>query len=354
MAELFDISHWNEQSWFNTGGTRNKKVYLNPSDGELYYFKQSFKKGQRDYKHEFWSEIIAAEVGKLLGFDVLDYHIALRDKVVGCISKSMIGEGEELVEGGKYLQAYDNTFNPEDVKLRHQYSLNLIVEALFTFEKENHFKELAETIVFDAIIGNSDRHQENWAIINTPSTLSEGLAHFEKGLESGRVEGLPSWMANFFKKFYHERGQMRRELKSARLLFPRKTRFAPIYDSGCSFGRELADDKVKSMLRNYEELEKYVSKGQPEIHWEEKKISHFDFLSRLLQHPILKEHIQNSIERALNLFSEKSIESIVVTIDQPIRHVSNPNIFPDERKELVVKLLTSRIEKLRMIYSQKK
>lgn len=352
MAKLFDISDWPEQSWYNTGGTRNKKVYLSPLDGEMYYFKQSFKKGKRDYKYEFWSEIIASEVGKTLGFDVLDYHIALRGDLAGCICKSMIGAGEELIEGGKYLQAYDNTFKPEDNKLRYQYTLNLILDALFSLHKEKHYKDLVETLVFDSIIGNSDRHQENWAIINTHTTLSEGLSHFEKGLEAGRLEGLPNWVVNFFNKFYTEKGQMRRELKSARLLMPKQTRFAPIYDSGCSFGRELSDEKIKSMLSNQTELEKYVSKGQADIYWQNSKLNHFEFINRLLSHTLLKDHAHTSLSRALNLFNQKTIKEIVMSIDNPLRQLANPNIFPDERKELVVKLLTLRIEKLRMIHSQ--
>ena len=137
MAIFYNISDWSEQSWWNTGGTRDKKIYLNPQDGELYYFKQSFKKGQRDYKHEFWSEIIASEIGMILGFDILCYDIAIHEGVVGCISKSMINQAsEELVEGGKYLQAFDNTFNPKNVKQRNQYTFELIVGALNLFQKE--------------------------------------------------------------------------------------------------------------------------------------------------------------------------------------------------------------------------
>jgi hypothetical protein len=74
MAKLYNISAWSEQSWWNTGGTRDKKIYLSPEDGELYYFKQSFKKGKRDYTYEFWSEIIASEVGEHLGFDILPHR----------------------------------------------------------------------------------------------------------------------------------------------------------------------------------------------------------------------------------------------------------------------------------------
>jgi hypothetical protein len=90
------------------------------------------------YKYEFWSEIIASEVGLLLGFDILPYHIAIKGNLIGCISKSMINqESQELIEGGKYLQAFDTTFNPEDKKKRDEYTFQLIYGALFAFKKEN-------------------------------------------------------------------------------------------------------------------------------------------------------------------------------------------------------------------------
>lgn len=355
MAKLFDITTWSEQSWWNTGGTRDKKIYLNPEDGELYYFKQSFKKGQRDYKYEFWSEIIASEVGALLGFDVLAYHIAIRGNVVGCISKSMINQAsEELVEGGKYLQAVDNTFKPEDIKLRNQYSLDLILRAMVALQKEKHLNELAATIVFDAVIGNSDRHQENWAIINTHSTFTEGLSSIERGIQTGEIDKMPGWIRKIFTSLYTEKGKMRPELQSAKLLLPKQTRFAPIYDSGCSFGRELDDERVKNMLSDEREIEKYILKGLAEIHWENTKISHFELIKRLLEHEGLKKHIQVSLQKALNLFDPKSIEDIVFNIDKPLIEFGSPNILPKERKELVVKLLTLRIERLRKIYSQDK
>ncbi len=111
MAKLYNITEWSEQPWLNTGGTRNKKNYLNPADNELYYFKQSLKREKKDYKYEFWSEIIAYEIGQMCGFNILPYHVAVRGKEVGCISKSMINpDKEELVEGGRYIQAFDNSF----------------------------------------------------------------------------------------------------------------------------------------------------------------------------------------------------------------------------------------------------
>jgi len=355
MAKLYNISEWNEQSWWNTGGTRDKKIYLNPEDGELYYFKQSFKKGQRDYKHEFWSEIIASEVGALLGFDILAYHIAIRGNVVGCISKSMINQAsEELIEGGKYLQAFDNTFKPENIKLRDQYNFDLILNALISFKKEKHLKELVETIVFDALIGNSDRHQENWAIINVHTMISESITQIQKDIESGEIDSMANWIKKFIKFAYTVKGKIRPELQTARLMLPKQTRFAPIYDSGCSFGRELTDERVKQMLNSEQEILNYISKGEAEIHWESNKITHFELVNKLLESEGLKDFVLATLKRITEQFDINKVEQIVLNVDKEIIDIGNGNFLPSERKELALKLLTLRSNKLREIYSQYK
>jgi hypothetical protein len=360
MAKLFEISDWYEIRYFNTGGTRNKKVYINPDDGVYYFFKESFKridseskKIVREYKHEFWSEIIASEVGELLGFDILPYHIAIRRNIVGCISKSMINQAsEELIEGGKYLQAFDNTFKPENIKLRHQYNFDLILNALISFKKEKHLKELVETIVFDALIGNSDRHQENWAIINVHTMISDNISQIQKDIESGEIDSMPNWIKKFIKVVYTVKGKIRPELQTARLMLPKQTRFAPIYDSGCSFGRELDDERVIQMLENEQEIQKYIAKGLAEIHWKSNKISHFELVKKLLESEDLKEFVLNALKRITEQFDSHKVEQIVLNVDKEIIDLDNGTFLPKERKELVLKLLALRLNKLGEIYSQ--
>lgn len=349
MPKIFNISEWGEQSWWNTGGTRDKKVYLNPEDGELYYFKQSFNKGNRNYKHEFWSEIIASEIGAFLGFNMLPYHIAIRGNVAGCISKSMNSDSEELMEGGKYLQAFDNTFKPEKTKLRSKYNLDLIVKALASFKKENHLKELYEIFVFDALIGNSDRHQENWAIINEYTVFSENLSKISRDIETGKIDLLPMWIKKIIKAVYMEKGEIRPELQTARLM-PKKTRFAPIYDSGCSFGRELEDYRVILLLNDNEELNRYVDRGLSEIHWQGRKINHFDFIKNLITEDQGREYVLEVLVRVIAKFDQKQVERIVANIDKEIEELKNPHFLPKNRKELIMKLLASRINKLKEIY----
>jgi hypothetical protein len=230
----------------------------------------------------------------------------------------------------------------------------LILNALVSFKKEKHLNELVETIVFDALIGNSDRHQENWAIISIHTIISNSFKQIQNDIESGEVDSMPNWIKKLFKFLYMEKGEIRPEIKTARLMLPKQTRFAPIYDSGCSFGRELDDEKVSQMLTSEQEIQKYVAKGLAEIHWKSNKISHFELVQRLLETQDLKDSVLNSLKRVIEQFDYQIVEQIVINIDKEIIALGNSNFLPKERKELVLKLLTLRLDKLREIYSQYK
>ena len=91
-----------------------------------------------------------------------------------------------------------------------------------------------------------------------------------------------------------------------------------------------------------------------EIHWDSKKITHFELVNKLLESEGLKEFVLDSLKRILERFDTKSVEQIVVNVDKEIVDLGNSNFLPKERKELVLKLLTLRLNKLREIYSHHK
>lgn len=247
MVQYYDISQWEEHQYYGTGGTRDKTVVENPEDGYLYYFKTSLKKKVIDYKYEFWSEIIASEIGDTLGLDILHYDVAWKDDRLGCLSKSMIDpQKEELQEGYKWLTGFDSGY---DINDKDAYTFQIIERLLTTrFKQECFIRDLIEIIVFDSIIGNEDRHQENWSIIVT-NTLVDKSTIFRK------------------RKPVTETSYS----------------FAPIYDSGSSMGRELTDEKVSQMLKDNVQLEAYVKRGQSEIHWdgENGKQKHLELISKV-------------------------------------------------------------------------
>lgn len=344
MPDFINISHWNLQQWYNTGGTRAKKYLHNPEDNKTYYFKKSIDK----YPFEFWSEIIAYELGKQIGFDVLKYDVAIFYDEIGCVSQSMINnDEEELIEIGKYLQAFDNTFSPEDRKLRNQYTFQLIDGALQIFKLEHFIDKFLEVLVFDALIGNSDRHQENWAFIRTATTISKSLDEVETVIKSSDFEKLPAFLKKIlgFATTKDNKTELRPEAKIIKLRVGKNLRFAPIYDSGSSLCRECTDEKIESMLKNQAEVEGYLRKGLSEIHWEKEKISHFDLLKNILN-TSYGQKLRPIIEKVVQNYNETGLINVLNTMDVDVPEEFRGVKIPQNRKEIIIKLVSLRSQKL--------
>ncbi len=354
MPQIYFITDdWQEQSWFSTGGTRAKAYFANP-EGEYFYFKQSeYKpahdgKPEKNYTYEFWSEIIAYEIGSLLGFNVLQYDIAINGDKIGCLSRSMINSDiEELVEAIKYLKSFDNSFNPEIYAFRNKYSFQLIEKSLAKFGLDTFMEHFIEMVVFDAIIGNSDRHQENWAFINKFSVVSFGIDLIQKDSFLFKAQESP-WPINKMMVWAHKyfkNNANKNSIERVKLTNTSDQSFAPIYDSGSSLGRELQPDKIDELLNNDERLNSYVMKGKSEIHWNQKKINHFDFIQQLFESSYC-EIVHNSITRVKNLFNADRINELVLNVDFSLPDDLRNHKIPDNRKRLIIKLITLRIQKL--------
>lgn len=344
MPDFINISHWNLQQWYNTGGTRAKKYLHNPDDNKTYYFKKSIDK----YPFEFWSEIIAYELGKQAGFDVLKYDVAIFHDEIGCVSQSMINnDEEELIEIGKYLQAFDNTFSPEDRKLRNQYTFQLIDGALQIFKLEHFIDKFLEVLVFDALIGNSDRHQENWAFIRTATTISKSLDEVETVIKSSDFEKLPALLKKIlgFATAKENKTELRPEAKIIKLRVGKNLRFAPIYDSGSSLCRECTDEKIESMLKNHAEVEGYLRKGLSEIHWEKEKINHFELLKNILNTEY-GEKLRPIIQKVVQNYNETGLINVLNTMDVDVPEDFSSVKIPQKRKEIIIKLVSLRAQKL--------
>lgn len=353
MPPIIDITKWNQQPWFSTGGTRNKK-YIQSPDGVFYYFKKSYKTDGRDYFFEFWSEVIATQVGVHLGFNMLEYVAAIDNGEMGCLCVSMIKpEREELIEGVKYLQAYENSFNPELKVWRELYSFQLIENALKNSNKESYMEQIIEIIIFDSIIGNSDRHQENWAFINQITITSKAFSEIENTVKQGRFEKLPRLLRWIYRRLVDfEKKMMKPEANIIKLFLQDTKGFAPIYDSGSSLGRELSEEKVKSMLKNEVEMNAYLDRGTSEIHWggEDKKLNHFELIEKLLSSSYC-EITLTIIERVVNKFDNKIINEIVSAIDKDVSLLAEKYRLSSERKQLILKLITLRFERLKKIHN---
>lgn len=330
---FYDISKWKEQEHKKPSrGSRPNSVFLNPNNEKLYYFKQS----NANYPSEIWCEIIAGKLGQLAGYNVLDYNVAIKDGVIGCLSESMInGDDIEILHGVEILEDFVETFEITDKPIYSFQDVKLICNQQVEREKEFLLKFI-EIIFFDALIGNTDRHSENWAFSSRVYIEIPKLEHIE----------------NFWKRFAIQAvyGIALIALSNDNLL-PKKNfrwlEFLPIYDSGSCLGREIQEEKIDNYLLNPNKITKYINKGKSEIQWESEKISLFDIAQKVYKSN--KKIAQPLLTKLLSNISNSNIELLVNNIDNTLPKEYNQFALPLKRKQLIITLLQKRLERLKKL-----
>ncbi len=121
--------------------------------------------------------------------------------------------------------------------------------------------------------------------------------------------------------------------------------FAPIYDSGSSLGRELTESRVNKYLKNDKDLNHYIDRGQAEIHWGGKKVSHFQLIDHI-NNGFHASYLQTIIQQVKNNFDAEKFKNIINNIDEKVPDKFSQYKIPQNRKELIFKIITLRYKKL--------
>jgi hypothetical protein len=353
-VKFIDVSDWQELTWLNSGGTRAKKILQSPQ-GDEYYFKCSEHKlaknnqPEKHYKFEFWNEIIAYQLGRQMGLNMLRYDVAIFKNEIGCLSPKMNKtDDEQLIEVGRYMTALNPDFLPENNSARKEYTFQLLEETIEHFKLTDYWTNFFQTILFDAIISNTDRHQENWAFLGKTSFITEGYKHIEEEVQQKGFKSL-----NWFKKLLFrttldkDKKELAPEIKHFILAKTNINSFAPIYDSGSSLCRELTDDKIVQYLNDDVALEKYILNGKSELRWNDEKLNHFEFIKKLSESAYSKQFINSAT--FFKKFDNAFIGELLNVIDKEIPEKWSEYSIPSQRKELILKIVSLRFKKINEI-----
>lgn len=223
--DVVDVSGWESDSEFPIGpqGAKPKKILICPTptphpfliSGHRYLFKQP--EGSRI--QQIWSEILAYELGRDLNLSIPPAFAAInsRDGSVGVLIEFFYGFQDEahevrFVDGRAIFSSQRQSFNERTGSLRQNYFLSRGIGVT------NALEWWAKTIIFDALIGNTDRHSENWGFLikfNEAGTHSRDMAPvFDNGTSLGQIvreEELPDYLlpgnggrfAKFIRKGQH-------------------------------------------------------------------------------------------------------------------------------------------------------
>lgn len=165
---------------------------------------------------EDWAEVVSTRLGRILGIPCATTELARLGESEGSISLDLRPSGWSLAGGGVLIADADEDYAPrtshDKRKNRIGHTLDNIERVLNgipgpaggPFENWSAFDVFAGFLVFDAWIANRDRHEENWAVLQSPdgtTTLAPSFDHgaaLGSGLTDGNREstlsnGIESW-----------------------------------------------------------------------------------------------------------------------------------------------------------------
>jgi len=161
-----------------TMGSKDKSWFLLPDRQERWLFKYA-RVNQEVSTGEHWAEKIAAEIAELLGVPHCQVELAEFGGRMGSLSRrfpELSQSGMELIHGNDLLSGLFHGYEREKRFHQSNHTLENILAAVaraISNEQEQYdaMTTLAGYVVLDALILNTDRHHENWALLreNRPS-----------------------------------------------------------------------------------------------------------------------------------------------------------------------------------------
>ena len=163
----------------------------------------------------------------------------------GSSTESFAGGLRVLAHGNQLLGRVVSSYDPEVQFRQSAHTLDNIWATLdSTFTKPEAVtpakRQFAEYVVLDAVIGNTDRHHENWGQLRKLRGLHK---------PGSRLGG---------------RGKRRHR----RAEYYWEESLAPSFDHASSLGRELRDEK-RDRLLSEDRVGRYAEKGRGGIYWSE-------------------------------------------------------------------------------------
>lgn len=146
-------------------GSKKKFWYHEPGAKADWLFKYP-----QDNTGQHWAEKIAAEVASRLGIVHAKVELAEFQGKRGSATESFSRGGRELVHGNQMLERVVHGYNPASTFNQSNHTVTNIWHVMDrVFAESDVAKQaklrIAEYLVLDALIGNTDRHHENWGIL---------------------------------------------------------------------------------------------------------------------------------------------------------------------------------------------
>lgn len=305
MFEVKNFDNWiedKESGRFGSGAS--EKIWLiNPETNEkgLFKFPKVKDKEKGIITGEYWAEKLATEIGKLIDVECARVDIGTYKGRIGSMSYNIIKIGDEFIEGINYIQTKYPYYQKEqlfDEYSGEKYTVQMIKNSLS--EDMSLLEDIFNMIIFDALIGNSDRHHSNWGIL----------------FEYNHNSLCPNY------------------------------KLAPLYDNGSSLCSYINEDDIENILTDKLRFESVINtKSKSTIGWNETRpIRHFELIQ------LIRENYYNEtvdiIKRIKQKINEGNIKEILGKFDN--------TIISQNMKKLIEIFILERKSRILSIYNLEK
>ncbi|KAA0891651.1 HipA domain-containing protein [Oryzomonas rubra] len=292
-------------------GAREKKSLTAPPnvpyDFLINRHRYLFKKSFRRYPHQFWIEIAAYRIGCLMGVSVPPAFVAYDsyDAEFGALIEWFYdypnSDKQAYHDGGVYMMQLIDDYDMKAGAQHNFVTISTLMRALHKIKvmSENWAESWAKIFTFDTIIGNTDRHHDNWGIIwNSNNSIS------------GEISAV----------------------------------IAPAFDNGTSLGHEIIDSNL-AKFENLDMLNSYINRGKHHARWQKDdidRITHIEFMKRYAnKFPDTRQTILNCLSfdstRLIEVIYQLTHFDVLVPLTEP-RAKFMVNLVETRRRNLLREL----------------
>ena len=122
------------------------------------------KSGTPPYRYEVYNEVIASSVCRALGFPCVTYFLLKDAEETYCACPDFVSYGQDFVTANMVSEGLERK-NDES-------SYSFFVRAYRALGIEDPEKEINQMLLVDFLVGNEDRHLNNFGLIRDAKTLS--------------------------------------------------------------------------------------------------------------------------------------------------------------------------------------
>lgn len=285
------------QAYFYSKDSKVKKAFSSS------WIKYISKTAAKWYPHEPLIEFMINRIGQELNLPMNEVKLVIANGQIRFLSKYFLNKDQKLIHGAEICGQHLGDMNLADEIANNRKTsrelftfefISAAIKSVFPESSEILISKFVEMIVFDAIVGNNDRHFYNWGVINT--------------IRKSKIS--PS--------------------------------FAPIYDSSRGLLWNHTDDIiVKNFTNESIKFNNYLVTASPRVSIEaDKGINHFQLVSFIFDNfAIHKDSITN-------LITTENENKVLKMIDSEFQ-----NYFVPDRFSVTKLILKKRFEKLRDITS---